>query len=147
MVKKLIITAFAVLLLFAGCASINETPAIPTDEEKAEVIATMTKGFTAVAAGMITPENDSLRKDIDMKNLSYSMDFRSFSLLGSTPVTGSFSLHGKSDAENNMVMDIRNGDTSLLIKGHMEDIGDSKVQNVSELRLNGKLLDPSFLNN
>ena len=28
----------------------------------------------------------------------------------------------------------------------MEDIGDSKVQHVSELRLNGKLLDASFLN-
>ena len=45
-----------------------------------------------------------------------------------------------------MVMDIRDGDTSLLIKGRMEDIGDSKVQHVSELRLNGKLLDASFLN-
>ena len=146
MARKFIIVALAALILAAGCATISETPAIPTEEEKAQVIATMTKGFTAVAAGMITPEGDSLRKEIDLRNLSYSMEFSSFSLLGSSPITGTFTLHGQSDAESNMVMDIRDGDTSLLIKGRMEDIGDSKVQHVSELRLNGKLLDASFLN-
>ena len=144
MAKKLLFIILAVLFV-SGCATAGETPAVPTDEEKVQVIAGMTKGFAAVAAGMLSPEDATLNKNIDMRNLSYTLEFSSFRLLGSSPVSGVFALDKSSGAEDNMVMDIRDDSMSLLIKGHMDDISDDTISGITELRLNGKLLDPSFL--